>query len=267
MSVVIPRVRNVRQGTKRGGAPRHDHRLRRAGARIATKRGSTLILVGDSLAMVVLGYTTPCRLTVDEWSPHGRRRRAHPRRCGRRHAGLSYTCPWTTPSATPHGSRAGAEAVQARGGSKRVEMGRPSSTPRSVMAHLGLTPRRCTRWAGQGAGQGEGAAPALVDEAHALEAAGVSGIVLEGCPTEVAAMVTNASTCRRSASGPVPLATARCSCTTTCSGAGSIDPEVRRRYANLKADAIGRHRCLCRGCAAADGFPPTARATPERRRR
>ena len=173
------------------------------GARQAHAADVDLILVGDSLAMVVLGYDDTLQVTVADIAHH----------VGAVHRGLVGSTaegsrplvigdlPWmsyhTTPADAVHNAatliRAGATAVKLEGGRKRlpvVEAILDAEIP--VMGHLGLTPQSLHAMGGfKVQGRQHSAALELVDEAKALAAAGCFSLVLEGVPDEVARMVTD----------------------------------------------------------------------------
>ncbi|HEY0593142.1 MAG TPA: 3-methyl-2-oxobutanoate hydroxymethyltransferase [Thermoanaerobaculia bacterium] len=165
-------------------------------ARIVDKAGADIVLVGDSLAMVVLGQPDTLSVTVDEMLHHTR---AAAR--GTSRALLVGDMPWmsyllsldeTVRNAAAF-VRAGAQAV-------KVEGGRPSRIARvraildaeiPVMGHVGLTPQSVNVFGGfKVQGKGFDAAKRLVDEAMALEEAGCFSIVLECVPAELAAWIT-----------------------------------------------------------------------------
>lgn len=174
------------------------------GARQAHAAGVDLILVGDSLAMVVLGYDDTLQVTVDDIAHH----------TGAVHRGLRSSTadgpaplvvgdlPWMsyhtgTGDAVRNAARlirAGAQAVKLEGGRKRlpvIEAIIDAEIP--VMGHLGLTPQSLHAMGGfKVQGRQHDAALRLRDDAKALAAAGCFAIVLEGVPDEVARLVTDA---------------------------------------------------------------------------
>jgi 3-methyl-2-oxobutanoate hydroxymethyltransferase len=214
------------------------------GARIADEAGVDLILVGDSLAMVVLGYDDTLQVTVDDMAHHTAAvARAKPRPL------VVADLPWLSYHVSVDDTvrnaatliRAGAQAVKLEGGTKRVAMVEAlvdAEIP--VMGHIGLTPQSVHAMGGfKVQGKSMDAAVALVDEAKALEAAGVFAIVLEGVPDEVARMVTDA----------VSVPTIGIGAGRHCDGQvlvyhdllGLQDrllPKFVRRYANLKAESV-----------------------------
>src|SRR6476660_1343081 len=160
--------------------------------------GVDMILVGDSVAMVVLGYDDTLQVTIDDMAHHT--------------AAVARTAPsplivGDLPWMSYHVSvddtvrnaatliRAGAQAVKLEGGRKRVPMvDAIVDAEIPVMGHIGLTPQSVHAMGGfKVQGREHGAALALVDDAKALEAAGCFAIVLEGGPDEVARMVTDST--------------------------------------------------------------------------
>ena len=174
------------------------------GARQAHAAGVDLILVGDSLAMVVLGYDDTLAVTVDDMAHHTgavRRGLANSSAEGPRPLVVG-DLPWMSYHTAVDDAvrtaaalvRAGAQAVKLEGGRKRlpvVEAIVDAEIP--VMGHIGLTPQSVHALGGfKVQGRQHDAALALRDEAKALAAAGCFAIVLEGVPDEVARLVTEA---------------------------------------------------------------------------
>src|SRR2546423_1108453 len=167
-------------------------------ARLADAGGADLILVGDSLGMVVLGYESTLQVTVDDIVHHAAAvTRARPR------ALVVGDMPWLSyhtgrADAVRNAGRliaqGGCQAVKIEGGRKRlpvVEALLDAEIP--VMGHIGLTPQSLHQMGGfKVQGKDAVAVDRLFDAAKALAAAGVFSIVLEGVPREVAALVTDA---------------------------------------------------------------------------
>jgi 3-methyl-2-oxobutanoate hydroxymethyltransferase len=167
-----------------------------ATARLVDEGGIDMILVGDSLAQVVLGYDSTLPVTIDEMLHHTRAvRRAV------RSAMVIADMPFGTYQGdTKEGVRnamrfvkeAGAEAVKIEGGDKRVDLVRrmlDAEVP--VMGHIGLTPQSLHKMGGYKIqGKDLSGIERLMKDAVALDRAGVFSMVLEGVPREVAAMIT-----------------------------------------------------------------------------
>ena len=167
-----------------------------ATARLVDEAGVDLILVGDSLAMVVMGYDTTLPVTVDEMLHHTRAVRRAVRRAivaaDMPFGSYQSTVAEGVANAIRFVKEAGAQAVKVEGGASRAELvERLSAAEIPVIGHLGLTPQSVHRMGGYKV-QGKSAAAIgeLLHDAHTLESAGAAMIVLEGMPREVAARIT-----------------------------------------------------------------------------
>jgi 3-methyl-2-oxobutanoate hydroxymethyltransferase len=213
-------------------------------ARVADEAGVDMILVGDSVAMVVLGYDDTLQVTNDDMAHHvAAVARTKPS------ALIVGDLPWMSYHVSVEDTvrnaaqlvRAGAQAVKLEGGRKRVPMVEAivdAEIP--VMGHIGLTPQSVHAMGGfKVQGRQHAAALALVDDAKALAAAGCFAIVLEGVPDEVARLVTET----------VDVPTIGIGAGRYCDGQvlvfhdvlgieDRILPKFVRRYASLKADAV-----------------------------
>ena len=166
-------------------------------ARLADEADVDLILVGDSLGMVVLGYESTIPVTMAEMMHHLRAVvRAKPR------ALVVADLPFASFQAGPEDAvrnsakfvKRGAEGVKLEGGRRvlaQVEAILAADIP--VLAHLGLTPQSVHAFGGYRVqARGRAAADALLEDALALERAGVFAIVLEGIPSELGDEVSRA---------------------------------------------------------------------------
>jgi 3-methyl-2-oxobutanoate hydroxymethyltransferase len=169
-----------------------------ATARLVDEAGIDLILVGDSLAMVVMGYENTLPVTMEEMLLHTRAVRRAVKR-----AMVVADMPFgsyqvTTAEGVANAARfvkeAGAQAVKIEGGASRLDLVRRLTDAEiPVMAHLGLTPQSVHRMSGYRVqGKSVNAIHHLVKDALAMEAAGAFSVVLEGIPTEVAQRITAA---------------------------------------------------------------------------
>lgn len=213
-------------------------------ARMVDAAGADMILVGDSLAMVVLGYEDTLQVTIDDMAHHvAAVARAKPA------ALVVGDLPWMSYHVSVQETvrnaatlvRAGAQAVKLEGGRKRlpmIEAIRDAEIP--VMGHIGLTPQSVHAMGGfRVQGREADAALALVDAAKALAHAGCFSIVLEGIPDAVARMVTDA----------VDVPTIGIGAGAACDGQvlvfhdvlgieDRILPKFVRRYADLQGTAV-----------------------------
>ncbi len=165
-----------------------------ATSRLVDEAGIDMILVGDSLAMVVLGHDNTLSVTVDEMLHHTRAVRRAVRRAlvvadmpfGSYHGAVADG----VANAVRFVKEAGAEAVKIEG--PRVELVQALTEAEiPVVAHLGLTPQSVNRMGGYRVqAKTADSASRLKADAHALVAAGAGAVVLEGVPREVAAAIT-----------------------------------------------------------------------------
>jgi 3-methyl-2-oxobutanoate hydroxymethyltransferase len=206
------------------------------GARIADEAGVDLILVGDSLAMVVLGYEDTLQVTIEDMAHHTAAvARARPRPL------IVGDLPWMSYHVSTADTVRNAASVKLEGGSKRVPMIEAivdAEIP--VMGHLGLTPQSMHAMGGfKVQAKKSEAALALVADAKALQHAGCFAIVLEGVPDAVAKLVTDS----------VDVPTIGIGAGPDCDGQvlvyhdllgleDRMAPKFARRYAELKADAV-----------------------------
>ncbi len=165
-------------------------------ARYADEAGIPLILVGDSLAMTVLGYETTLPVTMDEMVHHT----AAVSR-GVQNGLVVADMPFmsyqgTTEHAMENAGRfikeAGADAVKIEGGALRVSLvEKLVANGIPVLGHIGLTPQSVKETGGfKMQGKTEEAAQQLLDDAAALEQAGAFALVLECVPAELAQKIT-----------------------------------------------------------------------------
>lgn len=166
-------------------------------AKLAEKAAIDMILVGDSLGMVVLGYDSTVNVTVDDMIHHGK--------AVRRGAGNTFVVvdmPFmsyhistedTLNNAKEIFQKTGAQALKVEGGSESVltviekltEVGIP------VVGHIGLTPQLVNVLGGfKIQGKDQVNADRLIKEAKAVEAAGAIVCVLEGIPKELGAVIS-----------------------------------------------------------------------------
>jgi 3-methyl-2-oxobutanoate hydroxymethyltransferase len=168
-----------------------------ASARLLDEAGIDIVLVGDSLAMTMLGYENTLSVTIDEMLHHTRAARR-----GVKDALLIADMPYgsyhvSEEEAVRNAARfikeAGAEAVKIEGGSKRSDLiERIVDAEIPVAGHIGLTPQSVNVMGGYKVqGKSLNAIEQLMKDAVSLDRAGVACIFLEGIPREVAALITN----------------------------------------------------------------------------
>ncbi len=165
-----------------------------ATARLVDEAGIDLVLVGDSLAMVVLGHENTLAITVDEMLHHTRAVRRAVRRAlvvadmpfGSYHGPVAES----VANAVRFVKEAGAEAVKIEG--PRASLVRALTDAEiPVVGHLGLTPQSVHRMGGYRVqARTADAVQQLKADAIAVAEAGAGAIVLEGVPREAAAAIT-----------------------------------------------------------------------------
>jgi 3-methyl-2-oxobutanoate hydroxymethyltransferase len=169
-----------------------------AAALAAEAAGIDVLLVGDSLGMVVLGYESTLPVTVDDMAHHARAVKR-----GLKRALLVVDMPFMSYQEGPelalnHAGQlmksAGAEAVKMEGGAELAPtVKRLLRAGIPVMGHLGLTPQSVHALGGYRIQAREKAAAAkLLADAKALEKAGAFAVVLEGVPSALARRVSRA---------------------------------------------------------------------------
>ena len=241
-TITAPVIRARKGGAKIRMTTAYDYPT----ARIADRAGADIILVGDSVANVVLGHVDTLSVDIDTMVHHTAAVvRAEPR------ALIVGDMPWmsyhvsaeeTVVNAAKLVRDGGASAVKLEGGRKRVEMIEAvidAEIP--VMGHLGLTPQSVKAMGGYRVqGKEAQAAYEMISDAIALVDAGVFSIVLEGVPDRVAQIIT----------AEVPVPTIGIGAGAGCDGQvlvihdvlgfGGVDylPKFVRPYANLADDAV-----------------------------
>jgi len=165
-------------------------------ARLVDEAGIDMVLVGDSLGMVMLGYDNTLPVTVEEMLHHTRAVRR-----GVKHAFLITDMPFASYHVSGEETvrnaarfiKEGAEAVKIEGGEKRAQLvERLVDAEIPVVGHIGLTPQSLHAMGGYKVqGKSLKAVEQLMHDALALERCGACCVVLEGIPREVAALITH----------------------------------------------------------------------------
>jgi len=165
-------------------------------ARLIDEAGVDVVLVGDSVGMVVLGYESTLPLTLEESLHHTKAVRRGVQRAllvadmpyGTYHGEISEALR----NAMRFVKEAGVEAVKVEGGERRLELiARLTEAEIPVMGHVGLTPQSVNAMGGYRVqGKTPGTAEQVLRDARSVEAAGAFAIVLEGIPRELATEIT-----------------------------------------------------------------------------
>ncbi len=210
-------------------------------AQVLDQAGVDLILVGDSLAMVALGYETTLPVTLDEMIHHAKAVRR-----GVKKALLVVDLPFlsyqeSSQQAMHSAGRVlketGAEAVKLEGGypaaaetvARLVQAGIP------VLGHVGLTPQSVRQLGGY---RKQGTSPEsgekILAEAIALEQAGAFGVVLEHIPTDLALRITQKLTIPTIGIGAGPHCDGQVLVTPDLLGLSEWQPPFAKAYLNLR---------------------------------
>ncbi len=221
-------------------------------ARLLDDAGVDILLVGDSLGMVVLGYESTLPVTLEEMLHHTRAVRRAVHRAlvvadmpyGSYHTELAESLR----NAVRFVKETGAEAVKVEGGERRIELiARMVEAEIPVMGHVGLTPQSIHALGGYRVqGKTPDTAEQLMRDARAVEAAGAFAVVLEAIPRELAAQITRELRIPTIGIGAGP----------DCDGQVLVlhdmlgltftqQPKFARRYANLGDEIARAARAYC----------------------
>jgi len=241
-------MRNKQQGKAIAAVTAWDYLF----ATVLDQAGVDLILVGDSLAMVALGYDTTLPITLDEILHHARAVRR-----GVKQALLVVDLPFlsyqeSVEQAMRSAGRAlkegGAQAVKVEGGypmmaatvERLVQAGIP------VLGHIGLTPQSVHQFGGyrkQGTSLESG--ERILREAIALEEAGAFAIILEHIPAELALQITQKLTIPTIGIGAGSHCDGQVLVTADLLGLSSWQPPFAKTYVNLRETALQAVQTFC----------------------
>jgi 3-methyl-2-oxobutanoate hydroxymethyltransferase len=234
------RIRDLREKKARGEKIAMLTAYDAAFARLLDGAGLDVLLVGDSLGMVVLGYETTIPVTLDQMIHHTK---AVARVT--RHALVVTDMPFmsyqiSVADAVRNAGRiikeGGAAAVKIEGGravldvvERLVAVGIP------VMGHLGLLPQSVHQLSGfRKQAKTSEEAERLIDDAVALDRAGIFAMVLESIPDDVAATVTARVSAPTIGIGAGPACDGQVLvCHDAFGLAGEYSPPFAKRYAEL----------------------------------
>jgi 3-methyl-2-oxobutanoate hydroxymethyltransferase len=225
-------------------------------AKIVDSCNIPIILVGDSLGNVVLGYDSTIPVTMDDMIHHCK---AVVR--GAEHAMIVGDMPFMThhismEDAMRNAARfiqeAGVQAVKLEGGvtvadkvKRLVDCGIP------VMGHIGMTPQSVNQFGGNLVqGKKLETAQRLVDDAKALEQAGAFSVVLECIPLRLAALITKNLSIPTIGIGAGPECGGQVLVINNLLGLADFNPKLAKQYVNLKdimAQAISAYRDEVKG--------------------
>ncbi len=209
-------------------------------AQILDEAHLDILLVGDSLGMAVLGHATTLPVTLDVMIHHTQAVKR-----GVKNAFIVMDLPFLTYQESPTQAmrsaglalkEGGAHGVKLEGGypemastiAKLVQAGIP------VMGHIGLTPQSVNQLGFKQQGQTDEAQRKIMDEAIALEQAGVFAIVLEHIPSDLAQKITQALKIPTIGIGAGPHCDGQVLVTSDLLGLGTWKPPFAKAYANLR---------------------------------
>ena len=207
---------------------------------ILDQAGVDVILVGDSLAMVTLGYETTLPITLEEMLHHAKAVRR-----GVVQALLVVDLPFLSYQESPQQAihtagrvlkETGAQAIKLEGGypamadtvARLVQMGIP------VMGHVGLTPQSVRQLGYRQQGKSPEAGDRILNEAIALEAAGAFAIVLEHIPADLAQQISQKLTIPTIGIGAGPHCDGQVLVTSDLLGISAQKPPFAKTYINLR---------------------------------
>ncbi len=211
-------------------------------ARLLDDAGVDLILVGDSLAMVALGYDTTLPITLDEMLHHAKAVRR-----GVKQALVVFDLPFLSYQASREQAviaagralkEAGVQAVKVEGGYPQVvetiahlvRIGIP------VLGHVGLTPQSIHQFGGfRKQGRSPEAGELILEQAIALEAAGAFAIVLEHIPAELGLTISQKLTIPTIGIGAGPHCDGQVLVTADVLGLSERQPPFSKTYADLRS--------------------------------
>jgi 3-methyl-2-oxobutanoate hydroxymethyltransferase len=210
-----------------------------------------LILVGDSLAMTILGHATTLPVTLDQMIHHTQAVRR-----GTKHGFLVMDLPFLTYQESPTQAmrsaglalkEGGANAVKLEGGypemaatvAKLVQAGIP------VMGHIGLTPQSVNQLGFKQQGKTEESQAKILAEAIALEQAGAFAMVLEHIPPDLAKTITETVSIPTIGIGAGVHCDGQVLVTSDMLGMGSWSPPFSKAYANLRTTMIQAIETYC----------------------
>jgi 3-methyl-2-oxobutanoate hydroxymethyltransferase len=221
-------------------------------AQIVDGAGADIVLVGDSLAMVALGYDTTLPLTLDDMLICAKAVRR-----GVKHALLVVDLPFLSYQTSGEDAirtagrmlkEAGAQAVKLEGGHSEVveTVRRLVQWGIPVMGHVGLTPQSVNQLGGfRQQGKTEAEADRILTEAQALERVGAFAIVLEHIPSDLARDITKALSIPTIGIGAGGYCDGQVLVTADVLGLSAWQPPFAKVYANLRQQAVAAAQQFC----------------------
>ena len=209
-------------------------------AQLLDASGVDVVLVGDSLAMVTLGYETTLPVTLEEMLHHAKAVRR-----GVQQALVVVDLPFLSYQESPQQAihsagrvlkETGAQAVKLEGGYPAMAetVGRLVKAGIPVLGHIGLTPQSVHQLGYRQQGKTADAGERILGEAIALEQAGAFGIVLEHIPASLAAQITQKLTIPTIGIGAGSDCDGQVLVTADVLGLSQRQPPFAKSYVNLR---------------------------------
>lgn len=209
-------------------------------AQLLDAAGVDIILVGDSLGMVTLGYETTLPVTLDEMLHHAKAVRRGVKQalivCDLPFLSYQESLQQAMHSAGRILKESGAHAIKLEGGHPTITetVTHLTAVGIPVMGHVGLTPQSVNILGYRQQGKTEAAAERIFTEAIALEQAGVFAIVLEHIPADLARKITQNLTVPTIGIGAGPDCDGQVLVTADMLGLSERQPPFAKLYANLR---------------------------------
>ncbi|AFZ14966.1 ketopantoate hydroxymethyltransferase [Crinalium epipsammum PCC 9333] len=209
-------------------------------AQLLDASGVDVVLVGDSLGMVTLGYETTLPVTLEEMLHHAKAVRR-----GVQQALVVVDLPFLSYQESPQQAihsagrvlkETGAQAVKLEGGYPAMAetVGRLVKAGIPVLGHIGLTPQSVHQLGYRQQGKTADAGERILGEAIALEQAGAFGIVLEHIPASLAAQITQKLTIPTIGIGAGSDCDGQVLVTADVLGLSQRQPPFAKSYVNLR---------------------------------
>ena len=221
-------------------------------AQMVDAAGADIVLVGDSLAMPVLGYVTTLPLTLDEMLHHARAVRR-----GLKEALMVVDLPFGSyrgseeqalQSATRVLKETGAQAVKLEGGYEAMAatVQRLTQAGIPVMGHVGMTPQSVHQFGGfRKQGKTADSGQQIFQAATALEQAGAFSIVLEHIPADLAKEISRRLRIPTIGIGAGPDCDGQVLVTSDLWGLSEWQPPFAKPYVDLRSQAIAAAEKFC----------------------
>ncbi len=209
-------------------------------AQLLDAAGVDIILVGDSLAMVALGYPTTLPVTLEEMLHHTKAVRRGVKR-GLVVCDLPFLSYQESPSQAMHSAgralkETGAQAVKIEGGYPAIAQTVAQLTAAGipVMGHVGLTPQSVHQLGYRKQGKTTESGERILQEAIALSEAGAFAIVLEHIPDDLAIQITQKLAIPTIGIGAGPHCDGQVLVTSDLLGLSERQPPFAKSYVNLR---------------------------------